>query len=52
MLLPGAHGTEARLLSAAQGGDDRAFDALFGAHRPEIRALCYRMLGWWVPFPR
>jgi RNA polymerase sigma-70 factor (ECF subfamily) len=45
MLLPGAHGTEARLLAAAQRGDHRAFDALFGAHRPAIRALCYRMLG-------
>jgi RNA polymerase sigma-70 factor, ECF subfamily len=45
MHLPGAHGTEARLLAAAQSGDQRAFDALFGAHRPEIRALCYRMLG-------
>jgi RNA polymerase sigma-70 factor (ECF subfamily) len=45
MLLPGAHGTEARLLAAAQRGDHRAFDALFGAHRPDMRALCYRMLG-------
>ena len=45
MLLPGPHGTEASLLAAAQSGDRRAFDALVGARRAEIRALCYRMLG-------
>jgi RNA polymerase sigma factor (sigma-70 family) len=45
MLIPSAHATEARLLSAAQHGDARAFDALVAPHRADIHRLCYRMLG-------
>ncbi len=45
MLIPRAYAAEARLLSAAQHGDVRAFDALVAPHRADIHRLCYRMLG-------
>jgi RNA polymerase sigma-70 factor (ECF subfamily) len=45
MPIPRAHAIEARLLSAAQHGDSRAFDALVAPHRADIHRLSYRMLG-------
>jgi RNA polymerase sigma-70 factor (ECF subfamily) len=32
-------------LEAAKGGDESAFESLIGAHRSELHAHCYRMLG-------
>jgi RNA polymerase sigma-70 factor (ECF subfamily) len=36
---------EGALLKLAAGGDERAFGELAAAHRGELRAYCYRMLG-------
>ncbi len=32
-------------LDLARGGDDAAFERLAAAHRAELHAYCYRMLG-------
>jgi RNA polymerase sigma-70 factor, ECF subfamily len=41
-----AHGQdEETLLKRAADGDEQAFDELVRAHRDELRAYCYRMLG-------
>lgn len=37
--------TDIQQLVAAIGGDRRSFDQLIAAHRPELHAHCYRMLG-------
>ncbi len=36
---------EQTVLERAQGGDENAFADLVGAHRAELHAYCYRMLG-------
>src|ERR1700748_2082932 len=36
---------EQELLDRARAGDEDAFTELVGAHRAELRAYCYRMLG-------
>ena len=36
---------QARLLQAARGGDEGAFEQLVATHRRELHAHCYRMLG-------
>ena len=40
-----AHQDERLLLSAAAGGDDRAFEVLTERHRRALHLHCYRMLG-------
>ncbi len=35
---------ESTLLARARDGDERAYEALIGAHRDELHAHCYRML--------
>ena len=42
---PGARADEMTLLTLAQDGDHNAFGELAGAHRAELRAHCYRLLG-------
>jgi len=37
--------SEAQLLDAARGGDERAYQRLVETHRRSLRAHCYRMLG-------
>jgi RNA polymerase sigma-70 factor (ECF subfamily) len=41
----GPDARERALLQAARGGDEGAYEALVGAHRAELEAHCYRMLG-------
>ncbi len=36
---------DAATLTAAQAGDETAFEQLVARHRPELQAHCYRMLG-------
>src|ERR671922_144095 len=36
---------DGELLAAARGGDEAAFEDLVAAHRRELYAHCYRMLG-------
>lgn len=37
--------TDTVLLSAARGGDRKAFDQLFGAHVPRLRGVLHRAFG-------
>jgi RNA polymerase sigma-70 factor (ECF subfamily) len=37
--------TDTALLTAARGGDRKAFDQLFGAHVPQLRGVLHRLVG-------